>query len=205
MEPAVAPSPEVRYLSADDLRVAASLLLQAYRDDPFFRSVFPADNYEQRLRAAIREELHELWQREQIFVGLELEGALVGVASLLDGAYPLGQERFWNWRLKMALGTGWSGARQWMAREQEILERLDFDRTHLLQFVAVAPAYRRRGYGAQLLSSVIALERERHINGLATMIYWPTLKPLFESLGFNPIAELNVGQVTGSLYQADLR
>ncbi len=205
MEPAVAPSPEVRYLSADDLRVAASLLLQAYRDDPFFRSVFPPENYEQRLRAAIREELHELWQREQVFIGLELDGTLVGVASLLDGGYPLGQSRFWNWRLKMALGTGWSGARQWMAREQEILESLDLEQTHLLQFVAVAPAYRRRGLGTQLLRSVIELERERQVDGLATMIYWPTLTPMFACLGFKPMAQLHVGEVAGSLHRIDFK
>jgi len=47
------------YLSAEELKLAASLLFQAYHDDPVFLDIFNGDKegYEQRLRASIREEL----------------------------------------------------------------------------------------------------------------------------------------------------
>ena len=47
------------YLSGEDLKLAASLLYQAYHDDPVFVEIFSSDknDYEQRLRTAIREEL----------------------------------------------------------------------------------------------------------------------------------------------------
>ena len=50
------------YLSAHELKLAASLLYQAYHDDPVFLDIFASDkgDYEQRLRGAIREELNEL-------------------------------------------------------------------------------------------------------------------------------------------------
>ena len=56
------------YLTAEDLRVAASILYNAYHDDPYFIEVLGQDDnqqYEQKLRAAIREELNEQWQQEQ--------------------------------------------------------------------------------------------------------------------------------------------
>lgn len=56
------------YLTAEDLRVAASILYNAYHDDPFFvESLFSSDKaaYEQKLRAAIREELNSLWQQSR--------------------------------------------------------------------------------------------------------------------------------------------
>ena len=45
------------YLSAHELKLAASLLYQAYHDDPVFLEIFNSDkeDYEQRLRGAIRE------------------------------------------------------------------------------------------------------------------------------------------------------
>ncbi|WP_345333932.1 GNAT family N-acetyltransferase [Ferrimonas pelagia] len=197
-------TPLIRHLAAEELRIAASILLNAYKDDPFFRAVFPAQEYEQRLRAAIREELQELWQRQQGFIGLELDGALIAVACLSDGHYPLGQARFWNWRLKMALGTGWHGARQWMAREQEIMAQLADEHTDLLQFVAVSPGYQRRGFGEALLRSVVTTQREAGRHALATLNYWPELTTLFERLGFRSVAAIHVGQVEGRLCRVEM-
>ena len=41
------------YLSGEDLKLAASLLYQAYHDDPVFLEIFSNENneYEQKLRA----------------------------------------------------------------------------------------------------------------------------------------------------------
>ena len=61
------------YLTAEDLRLAASIIYNAYHDDPFFiNALSTADKfaYEQKLRAAIREELNTLWQQKQALIGL---------------------------------------------------------------------------------------------------------------------------------------
>ena len=70
------------YLSAEDLKLAASLLYQAYHDDPVFLEIFSADkvDYEQRLRASIREELNAFWQAKQPMIGLYLGETMVGAA-----------------------------------------------------------------------------------------------------------------------------
>ena len=45
------------YLGVDDLKIAASILYNAYVDDPLFLEIFQAEKegYESRLRSAIRE------------------------------------------------------------------------------------------------------------------------------------------------------
>ena len=62
------------YLSVEDLKIAVSLLYQSYHDDPVFMEIFDAkkNDYEQRLRASIREELNAFWQAKQPMVGLFL-------------------------------------------------------------------------------------------------------------------------------------
>ena len=75
------------YLTAEDLRVAASILYNAYHDDPYFIEVLGQDDnqqYEQKLRAAIREELNELWQQEQPLIGLFDGDRLIGVNAKRD-------------------------------------------------------------------------------------------------------------------------
>ena len=51
------------HLSVDDLKIAASILFNAYVDDPLFVDIFQAEKegYESRLRSAIREELNAFW------------------------------------------------------------------------------------------------------------------------------------------------
>lgn len=67
------------YLAAEDLKLAASLLYQAYHDDPVFLEIFNGDkpDYEQRLRTSIREELNAFWKAQQPMVGLYLGKVLL--------------------------------------------------------------------------------------------------------------------------------
>ena len=60
------------HLSVDDLKIAASILFNAYVDDPLFVDIFQAEKegYESRLRSAIREELNAFWVAEQPMIGL---------------------------------------------------------------------------------------------------------------------------------------
>ena len=108
------------YLKAEDLKLAASLLYQAYHDDPIFLEIFDggSNDYEQRLRASIREELAAFWQAEQPIVGLYLGEAMVGVACLNSSTKNSGTERFWHWRLKMLINAGYFSTKQLLEKEK---------------------------------------------------------------------------------------
>ncbi|WP_298440516.1 GNAT family N-acetyltransferase [uncultured Ferrimonas sp.] len=199
MDAATTATAQARQLRADELRLANSVLLNAYLDDPFFRAVLPSDDYEQKLRAALREELQELWQRQQPLIGIFVGEAMVAVACLLNEHYPLGQTRFWNWRLKMALGSGWKPARQWMAREDAFLDRFNLRHNWLLQFIAVAPAYQRSGFGDLLLQVLVQHSVEQNISGIATLVYRPELIDWFCRHQFSPVFEVNEAEVVGSV------
>ncbi len=193
------PQPHVAELKTEDLRVAASLLLNAYRDDPFFQSILPASDYDQRLRAAIREELQILWQEGQQMVGLFLDDTLIGIAALLEATCPKGHNRYWNWRLKMAMGAGWGPARQWMAREEALQDLTPEQPYTLLQFIAIAPHYQDKGYGHQLLKAIVAWADSVDTH-LAAYVYQPEHAALFSSQGFESIGEINSSGAAGQLF-----
>ncbi|QIZ77403.1 GNAT family N-acetyltransferase [Ferrimonas lipolytica] len=190
---------EVRQLTAEELKLANSVLLNAYVDDPFFRAVLPSAEYEQRLRAALREELQELWQRQQPLLGVFLGDSLIAVACLLNEHYPLGLTRFWNWRLKMALGSGWKPARQWMAREDALLDNYNLHNNWLLQFIAVAPAYQRKGFGDLMLRAIVQHSQQCQINGIATLVYRPELMTWFGNHQFRVLVEINEADVVATI------
>ncbi|MFT6691331.1 MAG: hypothetical protein ACJAXH_001856, partial [Colwellia sp.] len=127
------------YLSAEDLKLAASLLYQAYHDDPVFLEIFSADksDYEQRLRAAIREELNVFWQAKQPMIGLYLGETMVGVACLNNPEEGVSSERFWHWRLKMLLGAGYFSTKQMIEKEKIVLATVPLKKFHMLSFIAI--------------------------------------------------------------------
>lgn len=83
---------QLTYLVAEDLKLAASLLYQAYFNDSLLMSLFQADkpDYEKRLRAAIREELTAFWEAKQPMVGVFDGRSLIGVACLTQPG------KFWS-------------------------------------------------------------------------------------------------------------
>ena len=51
------------YLTAEDLKIAASILYKAYHDDPLFIDIFELEKegYESRLRSALKKRDSWLW------------------------------------------------------------------------------------------------------------------------------------------------
>ncbi|TKB49731.1 GNAT family N-acetyltransferase [Ferrimonas sediminicola] len=194
---------EASYLTAEELRVAASLLYNAYHDDLFFQQAFGRQGYGQKLRAALREELAELWQHKQKLVGFYQTDVLVAVACIVDKDYPQGESRYWYWRLKMALGTGWSPTRHWMEREDELKRMLPGDDYWLLQLIAVHPQHQQQGIGGQVLSSLLQLLSESDSQGLAVFVSQPQHEKLFLRKGFRAMEKVALGDVTGQLMYFD--
>lgn len=191
------------YLTAEDLRLAASILYNAYHNDAFFADALSSADkftYEQKLRAAIREELNTLWQQKQALIGLFDGSHLVGVACVVTQDVPLGEGRYWHWRLKMLLGTGWQSTQAMIKKEATILELLPSQRCGILQFIAVAPNEQGKGLGHQLVQAVVSwCDEQPNLDGIGVFTTQDVHTHLFNQYGFVSLGALTIGSVAGQL------
>ncbi|WP_102796597.1 GNAT family N-acetyltransferase [Bowmanella denitrificans] len=190
------------FLAAEDLKIAASILYQAYHDDPLFMNIFQADKegYEERLRAAIREELHTFWIAKQPMVGLFEGERLLAVACLIQPNASLGPNRFWHWRLKMLLTAGFMGTRQMVEKEQKVREQVPAGRYHMLSFIGVHPDHQHRGLGHVLMRAIDTLmDEDRSSEGVAVFVTLPKCLGFFEDGDYGLVKELQVGRIAGHL------
>ncbi len=192
----------ITYLVADHLKMAASLLYQAYHDDALLMSLFQAEksDYEMRLRAAIREELNAFWEAQQPMVGVFDGDSLVGVACLTQPGKSFGPGRYWHWRLKMLLTAGFVSTKQLIEKEKRIQEEIPGTDYHMLAFIAVSPRYQHQGWGDVLIHTAQkALEDEPDSRGIAVYVTQPQLLPLFYQHDYTEVTEFAIGDVVGKL------
>lgn len=190
------------YLSAEDLKLAVSLLYQAYHDDPVFLEIFNGEksDYEQRLRSAIREEINAFWQAKQPMVGLYLGEAMVGVACLNSRENGVSVERFWHWRLKMLLGAGYFSTKQMIEKEETVLAAVPMEKFHILSFIAIHPLHQHHGFGHYLMAAVnTLLDEHPDSEGVAVYATSDKYKAFFNDVDYQFIQEVAVGNVSGSL------
>ncbi|MCH1928852.1 GNAT family N-acetyltransferase [Shewanella sp. A25] len=191
------------YLTAEDLRIAASILYNAYHDDPFFVNALSTSDkaaYEQKLRAAIREELNTLWQEKQALIGLFDQEHLVGLACVITQEIPLGEARYWHWRLKMLLGTGWQSTQAIIQKESKIVELLPSKHCAILQFIALAPTEQHKGLGHQLVQAVVSwCDEQPDLDGVGVFSAKESHTHLFTQHDFVSLGELEIGSVAGQL------
>jgi len=184
---------EVRaeYLAPEDLKLAASLLYQAYHDDPVFLDIFNGDkpDYEQRLRTSIREELNAFWKAQQPMVGLYLGESIVGVACLNKPDVGMGSERFWHWRLKMLLGAGYYSTKQLIEKEEKILAAVPLKKLH-----------QHHGFGHYLVAAInTILEEDAESEGVVVYVTTKKYQDFFNDVDYQTFSEITVGNVSGTL------
>lgn len=190
------------YLSAEELKLAASLLFQAYHDDPVFLDIFNSDKegYEQRLRASIREELSAFWQAKQPMVGLFLGESMVGVACLNSPDDSVGSDRFWHWRLKMLLTAGYFSTKQMIEKEEKVISEVPLKKFHMLSFIAIHPLHQHHGFGHYLMAAVnTVLEEHDDSEGVAVYATSDKFRAFFEDADYQFIKDVTVGKVSGAL------
>jgi len=193
---------QATYLGAHELKLAASLLYQAYHDDPVFLEIFNSnkDDYEQRLRGAIREELNAFWQAKQPMIGLYLGGTMVGVACINSPDEALASDRFWHWRLKMLLNAGYFSTKQMMEKEQNVLAAVPLKVFHFLSFVAVHPLHQQHGFGHYLMAAVnTVLDEHPDSEGVAVYATSEKFKEFFKNVDYQTVKEVSVGNVCGTV------
>ena len=192
----------LEYLSAQDVRVAASLLYQAYKHDPVFLEVFDGqkDGYEQRLRAAIREELSNFWQAEQPMVGLYNGPTLEGVVCLSRMKQGEDIGRYWHWRLKMMLTAGYVSTRQMLEKERKVAQAVPYSDYLMISFMAVHPRYQHKGLGQLLIRAVdTVLEGHPAAQGVVALATRPQYEVFLKRQGFESINTIQVGAMQGTL------
>jgi GNAT superfamily N-acetyltransferase len=190
------------YLAAEDLKIAASLLYQSYHDDPVFLDIFDAKkaDYEQRLRASIREELNAFWQAQQPMVGLYLGESMVGVACLNGPDERVNSNRFWHWRLKMLLSAGYFSTKQMIEKEEAIINAVPLTTFHMLSFIAIHPLHQHHGFGHYLMAAInTVLEEHPNSEGVAVFATNKKYQEFFNDVDYKKIKQLTVGKVSGSL------
>jgi ribosomal protein S18 acetylase RimI-like enzyme len=190
------------YLAAEDLKIAASILYQAYHDDPLFVDIFQVEKegYESRLRSAIREELNAFWLAKQPMIGLFDEDRLLAVACLIGPDAAFGPGRFWHWRLKMLLTAGFLGTRQMVEKEQKVRDHIPAEHYHMLSFIGVHPDHQHHGLGHVLMKAIdsVMFEDEKS-EGVAVYVTLPKCLSFFADGHYQLLEELEVGRFSGQL------
>lgn len=188
------------YLTAEDLKVAASILYNAYFDDPLFVDIFEAERegYENRLRSAIREELHAFWIGKQPIIGLFDEKRLIAVACLIAPDAAFGAGRYWHWRLKMLLTAGFFGTKQMIDKEEKVRSCMPAENYHMLSFIGVHPDYQDQGLGHVLMSAIdsVMLEEPKS-QGVGVFVTLPKCLSFFKGGHYEHIQELTFSHITG--------
>lgn len=193
---------QLTYLAAEDIRIAASLLYQAYHDDPVFREIFKADKegYEKRLRAAIREELNVFWQSGQPMFGFYNGDTLEGVVCMTQPDKAFGPDRYWHWRLKMLLTAGYVSTRQMVEKERQVCASVPYTQYLLLAFIAVHPRYQHQGLGHLLIQASRTLLAEKPTaEGVVALATRPEYESFLAHQGFAPVQVIKVGPIEGQL------
>lgn len=196
----------VQYIAAEDISIAASLIYQAYHDDPVLQQMlnYSEDElaaYEKKLRALIREELSSFWQEKQPLVGLYKNDRLKAVACVFESNSQLQAQRYWHWRLKLMLSAGYLQTNQLIEKEQTIRNALkEKGNYYFLAFIAVDPHFQGEGLGRYLLRGLDDLVKSNaQATGMAVFVTQEQHIAFFQTEGFEKLKKLTFNNVEGEL------
>ncbi|MGO2332781.1 MAG: GNAT family N-acetyltransferase [Pseudoalteromonas nigrifaciens] len=196
----------VQYLAAEDISIAASLIYQAYHDDPILQTMLNYEQesksaYEKKLRSLIREELSSFWQEKQPLIGLYRNDKLKAVACVFESNSQLQAQRYWHWRLKLMLSAGYLQTNQLIDKEQTIRDALEQQGNYyFLAFIAVDPHFHGQGFGRYLLRGLNDLvQSNAESTGMAVFVTRKEHTQFFKTEGFESFKQLTFNKVAGEL------
>jgi ribosomal protein S18 acetylase RimI-like enzyme len=196
----------VQHIAAEDISIAASLIYQAYHDDPVLQTMlnYSEDNksaYEKKLRSVIREELSSFWQEKQPLIGLYRDKKLKAVACVFESNSQLQAQRYWHWRLKLMLSAGYLQTNQLIEKERTIRSALQKQGNYyFLAFVAVDPHFHGQGFGRYLLRGLDDLVKSNsQSSGMAIFLTRKEHTDFFKTEGFEVFKQLTFNRVQGEL------
>lgn len=190
------------YLVADELPIASSILYQAYHDDPLFCEIFGAEEqgYADRLRSAIKEELHTFYDAKQPVIGLHHNKRLLAVACLIGPDAAFGAGRYWHWHLRMLLTAGFLGKKQMLDKEKIVRDAIPANRYHMLSFIGVYPEYQHLGLGQVLMAAIDSIVAEDESSqGVGVLVTVPRCKTFFDLGQYTSVEPCTVGKIMGEV------
>ena len=201
------PAPDLNALKAihldvDDLNVAASILYNAYFDDPVLSEIFHAENegYDSRLRSAIREELHAFWDSGQTLIGLFDDNRMLAVTCLAEPGAGFTPGKMWHWRVKMMLTAGLFSTRQLIEKEEKVLAAMPVSHFHMIVLIGVHPDYQHAGLGHILTGAVDSIVTEHpDSEGVGVFATIPSYEKFFLSCDFQPVKTLEIASISGTI------
>ena len=196
----------VQHIAPEDISTAASLIYQAYQNDPILQTLLgyneksPLD-YEKKLRALIREELSSFWQEKQPLISLYRNDKLKAVACVFESSSQLQAERYWHWRLKLMLSAGYLQTNQLIEKEKTIRDALKPQGNYyFLAFIAVDPHFHGQWFCRQLLKGLDGLLHDNpESSGIAVFVTRDEHTQFFKSQGFEHFKQLTFNRVKGEL------
>ena len=196
----------VQHIAPEDISTAASLIYQAYQNDPILQTLLgyneksPLD-YEKKLRALIREELSSFWQEKQPLISLYRNDKLKAVACVFESSSQLQAERYWHWRLKLMLSAGYLQTNQLIEKEKTIRDSLKPQGNYyFLAFIAVDPHFHGQWFCRQLLKGLDGLLHDNpESSGIAVFVTRDEHTQFFKSQGFEHFKQLTFNRVKGEL------
>lgn len=195
-----------RYLTAEDCKIAASVLYQAYHDDELFQQILGFNEanqsaYEKKLRLLIREELASFWQSHQHIIGVYSGNNLLAVSCIQKANDALSADRVWHWRLKLMLNTGLLSTNQLIEKEKAIHRALEsFPDCCFISLFAVDPHVQHQGIGRYLLRAIDDVVKSDSAKSSAIFITRERFYELFESEGYQAEKALTFTKVAGKLF-----
>ncbi|WP_018690847.1 GNAT family N-acetyltransferase [Algicola sagamiensis] len=190
------------YLTGEDMKLASSLLYLAYHDDPVFMDVLKhqKSGYDDRLRHLIREELNAFWKGHQPMFGIFSGEHLLAVACVTKPDGELPTARYWHWRLKMMMSSGYFSTKQMIEKENKIQQAISDFHGHYLSFIAVHPQHQQHGLGHYLLRAIDSLVSEDgQSDGVAVYVTDKKHQAFFKQNDFVEKTEISVGTIQGVL------
>ncbi|MCF6441920.1 GNAT family N-acetyltransferase [Pseudoalteromonas luteoviolacea] len=194
----------VKFIEPEDIHVAASLLFQAYRDDPLLVRILNEPNqskYDAKLRALVRQELTRFGKSGQPILGIYIDENLVAVACAFASHCEIDKSFGWHWRFTLMMGAGVLQTQQIIEKERAIKGQLrDLGEYYFLSFIAVDPHYQGLGYGHYLLSALDSLVSENDfMSGMAVFVTQGNQVNFFEAHGYQLVKEITFKSVSGDL------
>ena len=194
------------YLTAEDCKIAASVLYQAYHVDELFQQILGYDKankgaYEKKLRLLIREELASFWQSHQHIIGVFAGDNLLAVSCVQKANDALAADRVWHWRLKLMLNTGVLSTNQLIEKEKAIHQAVaSFPNCCFISLFAVDPYVQHQGIGRYLLRAIDDVVKSDGAQASAVFITQERFHDLFISEGYQGETELTFTKVKGKLF-----
>lgn len=190
------------HLDVDDLNVAASILYNAYFDDPVLSQIFHAETegYDSRLRSAIREELHAFWDSGQTLIGLFDDNRMLAVTCLAEPGAGFTPGKMWHWRVKMMLTAGLFSTRQLIEKEEKVLAAMPARHFHMIVLIGVHPDYQHEGLGHILAGAVDSIVNEHpDSEGVGVFATIPAYEKFFLSCDYHPVKSLEIASISGTI------